>query len=468
MQLPAEFVADISSLLKDEVEPFLASLRKEAPTSIRLNPAKTARNPMAFSESVDLVAWSQWGYLLHNRPAFTFDPLFHAGYYYVQEAASMFIEHIVRTVIDKPAVCLDLCAAPGGKSLAMLSSLPEGSLLVSNEIVRQRSQVLSETIIKSGFPNVVVTNNAPAEFGRLRSFFDLMLVDAPCSGEGMFRKDETAICEWSPVNVKMCAARQKEIVRDAWPALKPGGILVYSTCTYNRIEDEDNALWIASELHADFIEIPIKSEWNISPSFDEKVKGYRFFPHKTSGEGFFVTIVRKSANDSLGLGYDRKLAKKEPIVPLKDVGSISPMLNPSECFSYFQRDQSIIALPIDHADEMQYLMTHFKVVSAGIELGQQKGKSFVPSPALSLSIFLDKTFFVRYEVPLLDAIAFLRGEAIHLAEVPLGIVLLTCKNEPIGFVKNIGNRANNFYPNEWRIRSGYLPGTFPDFLRLSK
>ena len=468
MQLPPEFVADISSLLKDEAESFIASLQKEAPTSIRLNPAKTARNPMAFSESVDPIAWSRWGYVLKNRPAFTFDPLFHAGYYYVQEAASMFIEHIVRNVIHKPAVCLDLCAAPGGKSLAMLSSLPERSLLVSNEIVRQRSNILAETITKFGSPYVVVTNNTPADFAQIPHFFDLILVDAPCSGEGMFRKDETAICEWSPANVAMCAARQKEIVRDAWPTLKPGGILVYSTCTYNRCEDEDNARWIAAELNADFMEIPIKSEWNISPSFDDRVNGYRFFPHKTSGEGFFVTVLRKSMDDFPDSRYDRLLPKTKSFVPLKDVGSISPMLNSFECFSFFQRDQSIVALPIDHADEMQYLMTHFKVVSAGIELGQQKGKSLVPSPALSLSIYLDKTFFVRCEVSLPDAIAYLRGQAIHLADVPLGIVLLTYKNEPIGFVKNIGNRANNLYPNEWRIRSGYLPGTFPDFLRLSK
>lgn len=468
MQLPPEFVADISSLLKDEAESFLASLQKEAPTSIRLNPVKAARNPMEFSESVDPIAWSRWGYVLKNRPAFTFDPLFHAGYYYVQEAASMFIEHIVRNVIHKPAVCLDLCAAPGGKSLAMLSSLPERSLLVSNEIVRQRSNILAETLTKFGSPYVVVTNNTPADFAQIPHFFDLILVDAPCSGEGMFRKDETAICEWSPANVAMCAARQKEIVRDAWPTLKPGGILVYSTCTYNRCEDEDNARWIAAELNADFMEIPIKSEWNISPSFDDRVKGYRFFPHKTSGEGFFVTVLRKSMDDFPDSRYDRLLPKNKSFVPLKDVCSISPMLNSFECFSFFQRDQSIVALPIDHADEMQYLMTHFKVVSAGIELGQQKGKSLVPSPALSLSIYLDKTFFVQCEVSLPDAIAYLRGQAIHLADVPLGIVLLTYKNEPIGFVKNIGNRANNLYPNEWRIRSGYLPGTFPDFLRLSK
>jgi len=468
MQLPPEFVVGISSLLKDETEPFLASLRKDAPTSIRLNPAKAARNSMEFSEPVDPVAWSQWGYILHNRPAFTFDPLFHAGYYYVQEAASMFIEHMVRNVIDKPAICLDLCAAPGGKSLALLSSLPDGSLLVSNEIVRQRSNILAETIIKSGIPDVVVTNNTPADIGRLRSFFDLIVVDAPCSGEGMFRKDETAIREWSPANVKMCAARQKEIVRDAWPSLKPGGILVYSTCTYNLNEDEDNALWFASELGADFVEIPIEPEWNISPSFDERVIGYRFFPHKTSGEGFFAAVLRKSVNESSESRRDHRPAKKKSFIPLKDDSLVRPMLKSSERFGFFQMNRSVVALPTGHVDEMPYLTESFKVAVAGIEMGQQKGKDFVPSPALALSVFLDETSFTRCEVSLSDAVAYLRGEAIHLADVPLGIVLLTCKNEPIGFVKNIGNRANNLYPNEWRIRSGYLPGALPDFLRPSK
>jgi NOL1/NOP2/fmu family ribosome biogenesis protein len=216
------------------------------------------------------------------------------------------------------------------------------------------------------------------------------------------------------------------------------------------------------------VEIPTKAEWNISPSFDEREKGYLFFPHKTSVEGFFVTVLRKSADDSSESLYDRQLAKKKPVVPFKDVNSISPMLKSSECFGFFVCDQSVIAIPAKHAEEMQHLMTHVKVVSAGIELGRQRGESFIPSPALALSLFLDETCFVRCEVSLSDAIAYLRGEAIHLVDIPLGMVLLTYKNEPIGFVKNIGNRANNLYPNEWRIRSGYLPGVLPDFLRPVK
>jgi 16S rRNA C967 or C1407 C5-methylase (RsmB/RsmF family) len=293
MNLPADFIYSVRAQLGGETEPFLAALAQDAPVSIRLNPFKRQRNPLTFLHPAERVPWSGQGYYLDERPSFTFDPLFHAGCYYVQEASSMFIEHVVRKLVSEPVTCLDLCAAPGGKSVGLLSALPAGSLLVSNEVVRQRATVLSETLIKFGHPNTVVTQNSAKDFAAFPGLFDLILVDAPCSGEGMFRKDEVAVQEWSPQNVKMCAARQKDILSDVWPALKPGGLLVYSTCTYNSEENEENARWTANQLGALFTRVAVDADWNITPSRDGAAGGYHFYPHKIKGEGLFVTVLQK-------------------------------------------------------------------------------------------------------------------------------------------------------------------------------
>jgi tRNA and rRNA cytosine-C5-methylases len=298
MRFPADFSTSIQSLLGNETEPFLAALSEDGPVSIRVNPEKAQRHPVSFTKPVQPVPWSGWGYYLSERPAFTFDPLFHSGYYYVQEASSMFVEYIVRRLVTQPVACLDLCAAPGGKSLGLLSALPEGSLPVSNEMVRQRANVLSETLTKFGNPNSIVTNNAPKDFEVFPHFFDLILVDAPCSGEGMFRKDGVALQEWSAQNVQMCAARQKDILRDVWPALKPGGLLIYSTCTYNTEENEENALWTVRELGADFIEVEMNPEWGISPSFDNEAVCYRFF------------LIKPKAKDCLLRFYENRDHKR--------------------------------------------------------------------------------------------------------------------------------------------------------------
>ena len=261
--------------------------------SIRVNPYKKLRNSLSFSNPLERVPWSEQGYYLEERPSFTFDPLFHAGYYYVQEASSMFIEHVVRKLVSAPVACLDLCAAPGGKSVSLLSALPEGSLLVSNEIIRQRANVLSETLTKFGHPNAVVTQNSPADFAAFPGLFDLILVDAPCSGEGMFRKDEVAIQEWSPQNVKMCAARQRDILSDVWPTLKPGGLLIYSTCTFNRDENEDNVRWMADNLGATIKKVEVEPDWNIVPRMMKRRVAFIFIRIKQRGGLFCCCFTEK-------------------------------------------------------------------------------------------------------------------------------------------------------------------------------
>ena len=232
MNLPASFTEYTRALLGvEEYEKLVSALQQEPPVSIRLNRLKVHRLKVENALSVQ-PPWSSEGIYLDERLTFTFDPLFHAGCYYVQEASSMFVEQVLRQHVTKPVVMLDLCAAPGGKSTHARSVLPEGSLLVANEVIRNRSQILAENLTKWGHPDVVVTNNDPADFSALPSFFDVILTDVPCSGEGMFRKDSVAVEEWSPENVEICWQRQRRIIADVWPSLKPGGILIYSTSTY--------------------------------------------------------------------------------------------------------------------------------------------------------------------------------------------------------------------------------------------
>ena len=285
MELPVDFVLRTRALLGNEYSDFEAALATETPVSIRLNSRKGLTAPVFGKQ----IPWSNTGYYLPERLTFTFDPLFHAGGYYVQEASSMFLEQAIKTYIDKPIKCLDLCAAPGGKSPHLLDLL-----LVSNEVIRNRSLILAENITKWGNPNVIVSNDDPEKIGQLTHYFDLIVTDVPCSGEGMFRKDEDSREEWSVANVELCASRQRRIIHDIWEALKPGGILIYSTCTYNTAENEKNIRYIAEELGADSLPLSIPTEWQISGSLEGNLPVYRFFPHKTKGEGFFLAILRKA------------------------------------------------------------------------------------------------------------------------------------------------------------------------------
>ena len=269
---------------------YMEAFNEEAPTSIRLNPRyHTGARPQ------HAVPWCEEGFYLEGRPPFTFDPLFHAGCYYVQEAASMFVCHVLRQFVLEPVAMLDLCAAPGGKSTAARSILPEGSLLVSNEPITSRAQILLENITKWGWPDCIVTNNYPRDYRKAKAMFDVILCDVPCSGEGMFRKDPATISEWSPQNVEKCWRLQREIVADAWECLKSGGLLIYSTCTFNTKENEENVRWIMDTYEAEVLEIPTQPEWGITGSFlpDFNAPVYRFIPGITKSEGLFLCALRK-------------------------------------------------------------------------------------------------------------------------------------------------------------------------------
>lgn len=456
MNLSADFTAQTRSLLENnDYDQLLFSLREVPPVALRLNPFKGAFYQRASSSGLlsDKVLWCDDGYYLKERLTFTFDPLFHAGGYYVQEASSMFLEQVIKQHIDRPVVALDLCAAPGGKSTHLRSVLPADSLLVANEVIRNRSQILAENLTKWGHPDVVVTHNDPADFSALPSFFDLIVADVPCSGEGMFRKDPGAIEEWSPAHVEMCCQRQRRIIADVWPALKPGGMLVYSTCTYNAKENEENIAWIRSEFGADVLSVDVPAEWRITGNlFSDAFPVYRFLPYKTRGEGFFLAILRKPDEEADASYHLRSKSKKIRIDFPKH------WLAAPNDFELSVVGNQVSAVRSSQAASVEALKQKLRMVQCGVALGEMKGKDMIPAHALAVSKELAPGAFPTQELAYEQAIAYLRREAIVLPpDTGKGYVLLTYKDLPLGFVKNIGNRSNNLYPSEWRIRSGYMP-----------
>ena len=438
MEFPLAFVENMRNLLSDECDAFLSALMSDASVSVRVN------DKLSLFGDKKPVPWCPDGYYLPERPSFTKDPLFHAGAYYVQEASSMFLYQALKQCVPHDAVVLDLCAAPGGKSTLASQYLSRG-LLVANEIVRSRAYILSENIQKWGNDNVVVCNNRPADFASSGVIFDAILVDAPCSGEGMFRKDEGAIAEWSPANVHMCAERQREILTAIWPALKEGGILVYSTCTFNQEEDEENVRWIMEELGAEYVFLEREEGWNITTYG----VGYRFFPHKTQGEGLFMAVLRKVSDDVFAVRKQKKNNRKQVVVAVPP--GLSEWL--ADDYSLHMDDATTVrAYPKGLVDEMQRIVENMRVLSAGIEVAEVKGKSVVPQQGLALSKHIKRGYFPEKELSEEDALRYLRGEAFYIDDVPNGYVLLTYQSLPIGWGKNLGSRFNNLYPNEWRIK----------------
>ena len=440
IQLPPDFFPLMQQQWGSQVaEELCASLSTTDPSvSIRLNPAKAPVSALPYEQ----VPWCADGYYLPERPAFTFDPLLHAGAYYVQDASSMFLSHVVRQYVDRPVVALDLCAAPGGKSTLLHGCLPKGSLLVSNEPMRQRAQVLAENLTKWGSPYTVVSQNYPADFTSLSHLFDFIVTDVPCSGEGMFRKDEQAVRDWSLQNVDLCWRRQRDILESVWPTLKPGGLLVYSTCTFNRYEDEDNVQWIAEQLGAEVLQVSVSPEWNI---YGE----YHFLPGRIRGEGQYMALLRKNGESSSVRNSIKtnkaKAGKAEPLALQQWVEG--------DC-QFFIHKEAYHAFPAEYANQLAMLRTRLNLLVAGVQLAVPKGKDWQPAHSLAMSTICRRDIFPTAALTYEQALAYLRHESIQI-EAPKGYVLLTYKDLPLGFVKNLGNRANNLYPSEWRIRSGY-------------
>lgn len=445
MNFPSGFLPYLEQVLPaSELPLFLEAIEKEPTTSVRYNPLK----PISKPESSRL-PWSSLGYKLAQRPYFTSDPLFHGGAYYVQDASSQILEHVLKSHIDltKPQRVLDLCAAPGGKSTHILSLLSPESLLVTNEVIARRSQILRENVIKWGYPNVLVTQKEAWQFGYLFEYFDMVLVDAPCSGEGLFRKDPGALEEWSLELVELSSQRQRKIVAEIWPTIRPGGHLIYSTCTYNRKENEENIEWIASEMGAEVLPIPIESNWNIHTSTIGDGNCVRFFPQDEGGEGFFVAILKKPL-DSTEKSHTKKSAKTS----VKEVmeKELDTMLECPAEFFLFEKDATVFAFPKQLREDLE-LLYQLSPLYAGVALAERKGKVLVPHYAAALSSTLNKNYVQQVSLTLEDAIKFLKKEPIT-APGNDGYALVTYMDLPLGWIKIIGKRSNNLYPVEWRIR----------------
>lgn len=455
------FKQQIEALMPDEAQALIDALSTEPSVAVRVNSRKAT---MADSAG-DRVPWCNGARYLDRRPQFTFDPLLHAGCYYVQDASSMFISHVLRHVAanDAPLAYLDLCAAPGGKTTAAIDALPDGSLVVANEIDGRRAQILRENVVKWGYQHCVVTNSDAAHLGKVEAAFDVVAADMPCSGEGMFRKDDEAVEQWSPSLVGQCAERQREIAADIWRALKPGGVFIYSTCTFNRAENEDMVDFIVNELGATPIDIPTEPSWMIHPGIDTPYPCYRFMPHLTRGEGLFMAVVRKDgdngASDAKPKSKERGKAKRQaPKAP-----ACPQWLADSDLYATITDADTVYAVGKQHQPLVERIAKAAKTLLAGVAVATQKGHDFVPTQALAESVALRRDAFPQADVDYPTAVAYLRGEAVTLpAEAPRGFVVVTYRKHPLGFVKNLGNRANNLYPKEWRIRSGYVPDTPPE------
>lgn len=450
--LPPLFIKQIEELFPDECPLLLDTISgTEAVTSIRVNTAKTQSVP----KNADRVPWCDTGYYLSQHEQFTFDPAFHAGLYYVQDASSMIIHYIIKSLINKPIKYLDLCAAPGGKSTAALSALPAGSLMVCNEIMPQRANILKENIIKWGNPNCIVTNADSRQFGRLSGFFDVVATDVPCSGEGMFRKDKMAIEQWSPSLVLQCAERQRQIIDNIWDAIAPGGLLIYSTCTFNRIENESIIEYIETNYDATPITLVLPDNWGISTGVDHKHRGcYRFFPHRTRGEGLFICILQKN---EAGLKTRPIKQQHRTNGNTKIPNEIKQWIIDNDRYNFMVTGNVITAINSEMIHDFEYIANNVKVMLRGVEVGIIKGKDIIPAQSIALSTILNSFQFNIVEIDYNEAIAYLRGDTISLGNAPRGVVLLQYNGIPLGFAKQLGNRANNLYPKEWRIRSTHTP-----------
>ncbi len=456
MRLPEQFIQRMQRELgTEEAEALCAALETEPSTSVRLNPAKMAEQKWGGGR----VAWSDYGYLLGERPAFTLDPDFHAGAYYVQEASSQFAGYIVSMAVGGAEACkgqrvLDMCAAPGGKSTHYATLVGERGLVVANEINRSRAAVLADNARKWGLGNMVVTCNDSARVADFEEWFDVVAVDAPCSGEGMFRKSDEACEQWSEANVAMCAERQWEILENAFRALKPGGVLMYSTCTFNRTEDEDVVRRACEEFGDELLavdDIPIGDDWGVVTGREGVFQTFRFFPHRLTGEGMFMAVARKA-----GLGTSRRRMPKArrkvmEAVDKRTAQELSRWVKESEQMRFFAAGDTLYGCRKEYYDEVEALAGTLAVIYSGVAMGQVFKGKLKPDGALALYAGVNHDAVACCEVDEQEALKFLRKQDMDAAQFSEGVNMVLYGGRPLGFVKRVGARVNNMYPNSLRI-----------------
>ena len=442
---PEDFIKRLKNQKYIDAKALVKALEEPSPVSIRINKSKWSKIPL----KAEPVLWCSNGYYLDNRPSYTLDPLFHSGCYYPREASGMFLEQVISQTSALPGSLrvLDLCAAPGGKSTHLSDIIGPDNLLVANEPIRSRAVVLAETITKWGLGNTLVTQNDPAVFGRLPGFFDIIVADAPCSGEGMFRA-ETAVREWSVGNTVHCSERQKRILMDIWPALKENGLLIYSTCTFNPGENEENIKWLISKKEAECVKLDVSGFKGIAEIDFEGIFGYGFYPDKVKGEGFFISVIRKTGRQEQTRIKSQRKPEARP--DKNDLNVVSLWTQFSKESVFKQRDE-IFALPCSR-DVYLHIYSNLKIIKAGTKVFAIKNKDYLASHDLALSIALKTDCFPSNEISLSDSLAFMRRDNLILNDAAKGWNILTYKGVNLGFVNNIGTRVNNYFPVKWRIR----------------
>lgn len=442
IQLPGAFVERIKVQF-DDSEHLLQAIDSEPIVSVRKNSAKNTQSLFANCEPVP---WCNTGYYLNERPKFVFEPKFHAGAYYVQEASSMFLQHIVNNAgVNTSGLWLDLCAAPGGKSTLLASALGTEGVLIANEMVPKRASILKENVLKWGVSQVMVSNNAPEAFTSLADTFDFILVDAPCSGEGMFRKDPVAITEWSEENVAACSVRQKNIIDAVWPALKPGGIMVYSTCTYNTAENEEILEYLATEFDACGIPVSVDPTWNIEVCNVKNVTGFRFKQHKVLGEGLFMAVLQKPGENAFC--EDKSIAPRNALKG----GEWENFFTNPQSYWFFEHKGKINNINKHCFSVYEALKSPLNIILSFREAAILKGQVVIPSEFLPFAVDFNREAFPCIEIDEPTAIK-IQQKGTPVIEGPTGWVCLLFDGIPVAMVKNIGSRINNHFPAEWRIR----------------
>lgn len=453
--LPDAFCDRIKSTYSD-AEEFIKAISKDPILSVRLNSSKWSDGLLDIGAPVP---WCEEGRYLANRPQFTLNPAFHAGAFYVQEASSMSYSialDAIETKLPLSPTCLDLCSAPGGKATLILSKLGRRGIVVANEVVRTRAWILMENIAKWGCPSAIVTNKTAKEISASGCHFDFIAVDAPCSGEGMFRKDDVAVAEWTPQAASDCASRQKEILQAIWPALQNDGYMIYSTCTFNPDENERNMEWAVKELGAEVLPLDMPHGVGITTVTFEGGEGYSFLPHKVKGEGFFICLLHKKTDTpsipTTASRRDKRNAASRP--GLKETTTGQEYVNNSRLF---RKEDAVIAFPADRADRMLTLTEALNPIWAGTAvctIMEKKGKNITnPSAELPLSMAFNPMSLPIMNVDRENALKFLHGDTdLKTLDCNDGWNVVYFAGLPLGLVKRIGTRLNNYWPKEWRIR----------------
>ena len=440
MQLPEAFLNNMRTYFKSDFDDFLHSFLIKQYPSIRLHSQKGK----LLQQEGNKIAWEPFGYQLTDSKQFITDPFWHAGAFYVQESSSMFLGHVFRQIFKNefPQLVLDLCAAPGGKSTHLLDLMQQNGVLISNEILPKRNIILKENLSRWGYSNVIITQNDPADFHSLYEKFDLIVVDAPCSGEGLFRKEPSATLEWSQQNVKICSLRQQNILRHIATSLKTGGYLIYSTCTFEPSENEQQ---IEELLNTGCFEV-VRINIDDFPEIVENklIPSYHFYPHKTSGSGFYMAVLQKTNKIQPTF-----MQKKN----FNNIKGIQPLIFP------WHKSESQINLTIKNnifkvnnpvAEIIKSIKNNLNITYAGLQIADFEHGQYSPATALALSIDTKEnpTIALNHQ----EALAYLQGLSISKEISEKGWQIVAYNGLPLGWVKAVPGRLNNGYPKPWRIK----------------